>query len=211
MELSSRQKPVQLLSLHQNGKSHFGILWLISSLFGFQDSVSRVSREARTDEFLHLPHLANLRFSRASRDTREQLPVQTPLPQHSGPLTWLPWGRDGHSTWKQLRNRAIWINFGQIFPMRVCEQTTHRCEFVQFTMFTWHFLPFTAACEQLHELSQPGLDKSTCPKSVVRLSNQQWGINSECQGEELACEGPGSVEWHKYVYFHLLETWHVIF
>lgn len=51
------------------------------------DSVSRVSGEARTDKFLHLPHLANLRFSRANQDTREQLPVQTPLPQHSGPLT----------------------------------------------------------------------------------------------------------------------------
>ncbi|XP_053853811.1 migration and invasion-inhibitory protein [Vidua macroura] len=48
------------------------------------DSVSRVSGEARTDKFLHLPHLAHLRFSRANRDTRQQLSVQTPLPQHSG-------------------------------------------------------------------------------------------------------------------------------
>ncbi|KAM4758304.1 migration and invasion-inhibitory protein isoform 1-T1 [Cyanocitta cristata] len=51
------------------------------------DLVSRMSGEARTDKFLHLPHLAHLRFSRANRDTREQLSVQTPLPQHSGPLT----------------------------------------------------------------------------------------------------------------------------
>ncbi|XP_064253089.1 migration and invasion-inhibitory protein isoform X2 [Passer domesticus] len=47
-------------------------------------SVSRVSGEARADKFLHLPHLAHLRFSRANQDTRQQLSVQTPLPQHSG-------------------------------------------------------------------------------------------------------------------------------
>ncbi|OWK50606.1 Migration and invasion-inhibitory protein [Lonchura striata] len=48
------------------------------------DSVSRVSGEARTDKFLHLPHLAHLRCSRANPGTRQQLSVQTPLPQHSG-------------------------------------------------------------------------------------------------------------------------------
>ncbi|XP_068027496.1 migration and invasion-inhibitory protein isoform X3 [Anomalospiza imberbis] len=47
------------------------------------DSVSRVAGEGRSDKFLHLPHLAQLRFSRANRDTRQQLSVQTPLPQPS--------------------------------------------------------------------------------------------------------------------------------
>ncbi|XP_062363497.1 migration and invasion-inhibitory protein isoform X2 [Cinclus cinclus] len=51
------------------------------------DSVSRVSGEAKTDKFLHLPHLAQLRFSTANWNTRQQLKVQTPLPQHSAPLT----------------------------------------------------------------------------------------------------------------------------
>ncbi|XP_014112780.1 PREDICTED: migration and invasion-inhibitory protein isoform X1 [Pseudopodoces humilis] len=58
-------------------RSLLPILWFLS----------RVSGEARTDKFLHLPHLAHLRFSRANQDQRQQLSVQSPFPPHSGPLT----------------------------------------------------------------------------------------------------------------------------
>lgn len=111
------------------------------------------------------------------------------------------WAQHVETTQKQsnLDRKKSLDRFSPVFiVMCVCEQPVYRSESVQSTMFTLHFLPFTATSEQLHKLSQLGLDEGMCPGSVVhlppQLSNQQCSINSECQGEELACEGPGSVE-----------------
>lgn len=74
MELDKRQKPVQLTDLHQNGKRYFSILWLISSSFGFQNLVSRVSGGTRTDQLLNLTHLTRFRFSSASQQREQNKP-----------------------------------------------------------------------------------------------------------------------------------------
>lgn len=170
---------------HQSASKWEKSLWhpLINILCIWIPGISVQSvRRSQNWQFLHLTHLAQLRFSRTNQDSREQLSAQTPLPQHSGPLTWLPWGGDGHSTWKQLRNKVwikinFWTDFPQLHSHACMWQPVHRSEFVQSTVLTLlFFLPSAVTSEQLQELCQLRLDKVMCPGSAVplppQLSNQ---------------------------------------
>lgn len=146
MELSNRQNPVQLKSSSKREKS----LWhcLINILFVWIPGPSvQIVRRSQSWQVPPLPHVAQLRFSRAKQDSRQQPSAQTPSTLWIMTALGKGWAQHVGTAQKQSsldRNKPL-DRFSPVFiVLCLCEQPIDRCEFAQ-SLFTLHFLPFTAA------------------------------------------------------------------